>query len=68
MLRQAAETFFPEDPERGLQIWGEAHPIGFLTEPQDVANLVLFLAGPLARTITGACYRVDGGLLAKIGV
>jgi NAD(P)-dependent dehydrogenase (short-subunit alcohol dehydrogenase family) len=68
MLRESAETFFPDDPEAGLRSFGESHPIGFLTEPEDVAQLVLFLAGPRARTITGACYRVDGGLLAQLGV
>lgn len=68
MLRKAAEDFFPDDPEAGLRTFGELHPIGFLTEPEDVANLVLFLTSDKARTITGACYRVDGGLLAKLGV
>jgi meso-butanediol dehydrogenase / (S,S)-butanediol dehydrogenase / diacetyl reductase len=68
MLESAARTFYPDDPEEGLREFGRAHPIGFLTEPEDVANLVLFLASDKARTITGACYQVDGGLLAKLGV
>lgn len=68
MLREAAQTFYPDDPEGGLRAFGESHPIGFLTEPEDVANLVLFLSSDRARTITGACYQVDGGLLAKLGV
>lgn len=68
MLRTAAEEFYPDDPDAGLDAWGKLHPIGFLTEPEDVAALVLFLASSEARTITGACYRVDGGLLAKLGL
>ncbi|PZF86677.1 SDR family NAD(P)-dependent oxidoreductase [Jiangella anatolica] len=66
MLRAAAEQYAPDDPERALAEWGAVHPIGFLAEPEDVAALVLFLAGPESRAITGACYRVDGGLLAKL--
>lgn len=68
MLEESARTFFPDDPAAGLEAFGRAHPIGFLTEPEDVARLVLFLASDDARTITGACYRIDGGLLAALGV
>jgi meso-butanediol dehydrogenase / (S,S)-butanediol dehydrogenase / diacetyl reductase len=68
MLRTAAEEFYPDDPDAGMDEWGKLHPIGVLTEPEDVAELVLFLASPAARTITGACYRIDGGLLAKLGL
>jgi len=68
MLEAAAHTFFPDDPAAGLVAWGDAHPIGFLTEPEDVARLVLFLGCDDARTMTGACYRIDGGLLAAIAV
>lgn len=68
MLVEAAETFDPGDPEGRLSEWGRMHPIGILTEPDDVARLVLFLASDEARTITGACYRIDGGLLARLGI
>jgi NAD(P)-dependent dehydrogenase (short-subunit alcohol dehydrogenase family) len=68
MLREAAVEFHPDDPEAGLRAWGQQHPIGFLTEPEDVAKLILFLASDDARTITGGCYRIDGGLLAKLGI
>lgn len=36
-------------------------PVGRLGRPQDVANLVLFLASDLAAFITGAAYVIDGG-------
>ena len=36
-------------------------PAGFLGEPQDVANLVVFLASDKARYITGTTIQVDGG-------
>jgi 3-oxoacyl-[acyl-carrier protein] reductase len=36
-------------------------PMGFLGEPEDVANLATFLASDQARFITGATIQVDGG-------
>jgi 2-hydroxycyclohexanecarboxyl-CoA dehydrogenase len=33
-----------------------------LTEPEDLANLILFLASPLARRITGQVISVNGGI------
>jgi 3-oxoacyl-[acyl-carrier protein] reductase len=37
-------------------------PVGEYGQPEDIANLVCFLASPLARYITGAVIPVDGGL------
>ncbi len=37
-------------------------PLGSLGQPDDVANAVLFLAGPGARYITGQVIPVDGGM------
>lgn len=41
----------------------ERTPLGRIAEPEDVANLVSFLAGPDAELITGQAYNVNGGLL-----
>ena len=37
-------------------------PVGAYGEPEDIAQLVCFLASPRARYITGAVIPVDGGL------
>src|SRR3954468_16536841 len=37
-------------------------PVGEYGQPDDIANLVCFLASPRARYITGAVIPVDGGL------
>ena len=54
-LGEAPEQFMEEAANRPL------HRIG---TPEDVANAVLFLAGDMAKWITGACLVVDGGGLA----
>ena len=37
--------------------------MGRIAEPEDVANLVAFLASDEAGFITGQAYNVNGGLL-----
>jgi NAD(P)-dependent dehydrogenase (short-subunit alcohol dehydrogenase family) len=54
-----------ELPEEYKAPMKEAHPIGRLGEPSEVANAILFLASDEASFITGAILPVDGGYLAQ---
>ena len=49
-------------PERRAKEEREDIPLGEYGKPEDVANLVCFLASPLARYITGTVIPVDGGM------
>jgi len=40
-------------------------PLGRMVEPEDIADAVLFLAGPGAKMVTGIALDVDGGVLIK---
>ena len=59
MSEQISRNYTPE--YRQWQAENEI-PVGRYGEPEDVANLVCFLASPLAGYITGAVIPVDGGL------
>jgi NAD(P)-dependent dehydrogenase (short-subunit alcohol dehydrogenase family) len=54
-----------ELPEEYTAPMREAHPVGRLGEPAEVANAILFLASDEASFVTGAILPVDGGYLAQ---
>ncbi len=62
---QAAERGITQEEFRNriVQAGAQASPLGRIAEPQDVANVVAFLAGDEASFVTGQAYNVNGGLL-----
>jgi NAD(P)-dependent dehydrogenase (short-subunit alcohol dehydrogenase family) len=65
MLRWAADLFRGEDSvETTIERWGATHPLGRVASPAEVAEVIAFLASDRSSFVTGAEYRVDGGLLA----
>ncbi len=69
MLARSAELFKGEGtPEQALAAWGKMHPVGRIGRPEEVAELIAFLAGPKAAFITGGELKIDGGMMAALGV
>jgi meso-butanediol dehydrogenase/(S,S)-butanediol dehydrogenase/diacetyl reductase len=70
ILELAARTLDGEDAdvELAFERFGQAHPIGRIAEPEEVADLVAFLASDRAKFISGSDHRIDGALTAGIGV
>jgi NAD(P)-dependent dehydrogenase (short-subunit alcohol dehydrogenase family) len=55
-----------KDPEHQMVLMAATHPLNRLGRPEEVANVALFLASPLAEFITGSFVSVDGGLMAAM--
>jgi NAD(P)-dependent dehydrogenase (short-subunit alcohol dehydrogenase family) len=69
MLRGAADLFRKERAVDDLvKDWGRMHPVGRVGTPDEVAELIAFLASDRASFITGAEYKIDGGMMAALGV
>ncbi|ADB52863.1 SDR family NAD(P)-dependent oxidoreductase [Conexibacter woesei] len=57
---------FQSDPEAARRAIEERYPLRRFARPEDVANVVAFLASDEAAYLTGIDVVVDGGLLARI--
>ncbi len=69
MLRWSAGLFKGEKTvDETLEEWGKMHPMGRVARPEEVAEVIAFLASSRASFVTGGEYKVDGGMLAALGV
>lgn len=65
MIQSLEEGFAPGNAEAAKSAISSSIPLGRYGEPSDIANLVVFLASDDSTFITGAQYRIDGGIGAK---
>ena len=52
------------DSKATLASFGHLHPIGRVGQPEEIADVIAYLASPRASFITGALVMVDGGYTA----
>ena len=62
MMRSIETGFNPDDTESVKTQFAASIPLGRYGEAEDISNLVLFLASDESEFITGAQYRIDGGM------
>lgn len=65
MLKAAAAL--DPDPQSVYDACKAMHPIGRIGRPEEIAEVVAFLAHESSSFVTGAVWTVDGGLLTQIG-
>jgi NAD(P)-dependent dehydrogenase (short-subunit alcohol dehydrogenase family) len=68
MTRFSAAETAPGDEDEMIRQWGSAQPLGRVGRSEEVAEVVAFLAGDRASFCSGAEFKVDGGLMASLGV
>ncbi len=60
IMTPATQAWFKADPNAGAAI-ADANPMGRIGTPEEVANVVFFLASDASSYVTGASIPVDGG-------
>jgi 3-oxoacyl-[acyl-carrier protein] reductase len=58
---QIDQRLHPTEESRNAFIKGNI-PAGYFGTPQDIGSLIVFLASPLARYVTGTVIEADGGM------
>ena len=64
MLHYAAETLVGGDSDAVIRDWGQGVLLGRVGQPEEIAEVVLFLASPRASYVTGSAHLADGGMMA----
>ncbi len=70
ILSLAARTYGGEGVSEAdaFARFGAAHPLGRIGEPEEIAELIAYLASDRAGFVTGADFLIDGGLKAGLAV
>ncbi len=69
MLRWSADKFKGDCAvDDMLSAWGRMHPIGRIGQPEEIGELIAFLASDRAGFLTGGEFKADGGMMAALGV
>ena len=63
--RTQAQGKMDTDSAAIKQFVAARQPTGRFIEPENIADLILFLCGPAGRDITGAALPIDGGWMAS---
>jgi NAD(P)-dependent dehydrogenase (short-subunit alcohol dehydrogenase family) len=66
-MLDAEKVIMAENPYFDFDEWIASQPIPTIAQPEEVSELVLYLASDRARYCTGAVYPIDGGILAGAG-
>ncbi len=64
MMRSLEDGFAPDKGEEAKKNFEQTIPLGRYAKPQEIANLVLFLASDDSQYITGTTQIIDGGMTA----
>lgn len=66
LLRFAAEQMAPADPDGAIKEWGGLHVLGRVGQPEEMAQVALFLCSDASSFVTGATIVADGGLTIQL--
>lgn len=55
-----------KSPDEVLKDWAGEIPMGRMGDPEEIGNLVAYLASPLAGFITGSAIVIDGGIMRRL--
>ncbi len=66
IMTEMAEDGFAlaNDPDKAMADALARHPVGRMGKPEDIANMVAWLASDQSAYVSGTCFTVDGGMTA----
>ncbi len=65
MIHELERTFSPDDPSKGAEALFSASLLGRYGQPEEVAEMMLYLASDKAGYVTGSVFYIDGGMMLK---